>query len=139
MRMQQFARAEQIAADILKSSRTDRDAALILAHALMAQSRTAEAIAPLERVLRRGSDPEIETLLGAAMCGAGRAADGIAQLRRTAGERPPFLPAFQELAGQLAKAGQIDDAVAAVDVTLTDDEVAALEAPYVPHPILGHE
>jgi aryl-alcohol dehydrogenase-like predicted oxidoreductase len=37
------------------------------------------------------------------------------------------------------KPGQIDDAVAAVDVTLTDDEVAALEAPYVPHPILGHE
>jgi 1-deoxyxylulose-5-phosphate synthase len=37
------------------------------------------------------------------------------------------------------KPGQVDDAVAAVDVTLTDDEVAALEAPYVPHPILGHE
>jgi 1-deoxyxylulose-5-phosphate synthase len=37
------------------------------------------------------------------------------------------------------KPGQIDDAIAAVDVTLTDDEVAALEAPYVPHPILGHE
>jgi aryl-alcohol dehydrogenase-like predicted oxidoreductase len=37
------------------------------------------------------------------------------------------------------KPGQIDDAVAAVDVTLTGDEVAALEAPYVPHPILGHE
>ena len=37
------------------------------------------------------------------------------------------------------KLGHLDDAVAAVDVTLTDDEVAALEAPYVPHPILGHE
>jgi 1-deoxyxylulose-5-phosphate synthase len=37
------------------------------------------------------------------------------------------------------KPGQIDDAVAAVDVTLTGDEAAALEAPYVPHPILGHE
>ena len=37
------------------------------------------------------------------------------------------------------KPGQIDDAVAAVDVTLIGDEVAALEAPYVPHPILGHE
>jgi tetratricopeptide (TPR) repeat protein len=115
MRMQQFARAEQLAADILKSSRTDRDAALILAHALMAQSRAAEAIAPLERVLRRGSDAEIETLLGAAMCGAGRAADGIAQLRRTAAQRPPFLPAFQELAGQLAKTGQIDEAIAIVE------------------------
>jgi 1-deoxyxylulose-5-phosphate synthase len=37
------------------------------------------------------------------------------------------------------KTGPIDDAFAAVDVTLTGDEVAALEAPYVPHPILGHE
>jgi aryl-alcohol dehydrogenase-like predicted oxidoreductase len=37
------------------------------------------------------------------------------------------------------KPGQIDDAVAAVDVTLSEEEIAALEAPYVPHPILGHE
>ena len=37
------------------------------------------------------------------------------------------------------KPGQVDDAVAAVDVVLGDDEIAALEAPYVPHPILGHE
>jgi 1-deoxyxylulose-5-phosphate synthase len=36
------------------------------------------------------------------------------------------------------KPGQIEDAVAAVDVELSDDEIAALEAPYVPHPILGH-
>ena len=33
------------------------------------------------------------------------------------------------------KPGHIEDAVAAVDVELTDDEVAALEAPYVPHPV----
>jgi 1-deoxyxylulose-5-phosphate synthase len=37
------------------------------------------------------------------------------------------------------KPGQIEDAVAAVDVELSGDEIAALEAPYVPHPILGHE
>ena len=36
------------------------------------------------------------------------------------------------------KPGQIEDAVAAVDVTLSDNEIAALEAPYVPHPVLGH-
>jgi len=36
------------------------------------------------------------------------------------------------------KPGQVEDAVAAVDVVLSDDEIAALEAPYVPHPILGH-
>jgi 1-deoxyxylulose-5-phosphate synthase len=37
------------------------------------------------------------------------------------------------------KPGQVEDAVAAVDVELSDEEIAALEAPYVPHPILGHE
>ena len=37
------------------------------------------------------------------------------------------------------KPGQVEDAVAAVDVELTAEEIAALEAPYVPHPILGHE
>jgi aryl-alcohol dehydrogenase-like predicted oxidoreductase len=36
------------------------------------------------------------------------------------------------------KPGHIEDAVAAVDVDLSDDEIAALEAPYVPHPVLGH-
>ena len=37
------------------------------------------------------------------------------------------------------KPGQVEDAVAAVDVALSDEEIAALEAPYVPHPVLGHE
>ena len=36
------------------------------------------------------------------------------------------------------KVKHLEDAVAALDVELTKDEVAALEAPYVPHPILGH-
>jgi aryl-alcohol dehydrogenase-like predicted oxidoreductase len=36
------------------------------------------------------------------------------------------------------KPGQIEDAVAAVDVELSDEEVAALEAPYMPHSVLGH-
>jgi 1-deoxyxylulose-5-phosphate synthase len=36
------------------------------------------------------------------------------------------------------KLGHLDDAVAAVDVTLSDEEVARLEAPYRPHPVRGH-
>jgi aryl-alcohol dehydrogenase-like predicted oxidoreductase len=36
------------------------------------------------------------------------------------------------------KPEHLADAVASVDVELTDDEVAALEAPYVPHLIAGH-
>jgi len=37
------------------------------------------------------------------------------------------------------KPGHVEDAVAALDVELGEDEVAALEAPYVAHPVLGHE
>ena len=37
------------------------------------------------------------------------------------------------------KPGHVEDAISALDVELDEDEVAALEAPYVPHPVLGHE
>jgi 1-deoxyxylulose-5-phosphate synthase len=36
------------------------------------------------------------------------------------------------------KLGHLDDAIAAVELKLNDDEVTRLEAPYQPHPILGH-
>jgi aryl-alcohol dehydrogenase-like predicted oxidoreductase len=36
------------------------------------------------------------------------------------------------------KLRHVDDAVAALDVTLSKDEAARLEAPYRPHPVLGH-
>ena len=35
------------------------------------------------------------------------------------------------------KPHHLQDAVAALDLRLTDEEVAALEAPYIPHPIEG--
>ena len=38
-----------------------------------------------------------------------------------------------------SKAAQMADAVAAVTLTLSDDEVSALEAPYVPHAVVGFE
>ena len=37
-----------------------------------------------------------------------------------------------------SKTYQLDQAVAALDLTLTDEEVKLLEAPYQPHPVLGH-
>ena len=37
------------------------------------------------------------------------------------------------------KASQIDDAVAATELTLTADEIADLEAPYAPHAVAGHQ
>ena len=35
------------------------------------------------------------------------------------------------------KMNHLDDAVAALAIQLTPDELTALESPYVPHPILG--
>jgi aryl-alcohol dehydrogenase-like predicted oxidoreductase len=37
-----------------------------------------------------------------------------------------------------SKAHHVDDAIAAVDIRLTEDEIAGLEEPYHPHPIRGH-
>jgi len=37
------------------------------------------------------------------------------------------------------KTAQLQDLIAAIDLKLTADEVAALEKPYRPHPILGHK
>ena len=118
LRGRQFARAEQIAASILRTAKTDRAALLVHAHALLGQQRASEAVAPLEKAILRGSDPELETLLGAALCESRRGADGIAQLRKTAARRPPFLPAFQELAGRLAKSAELTEAIKVIEDAL---------------------
>jgi len=119
LRAKQFDVARQLATEALKSNRSDRNAVLILAHALLGQGRADEAVVPLEKAARRGSDPEMETLLGHALCNSRRTVDGIAQLRRTAARRPPYLPAFQELAGQIANAGEIGEAVGIIADALT--------------------
>jgi aryl-alcohol dehydrogenase-like predicted oxidoreductase len=36
-----------------------------------------------------------------------------------------------------SKPGHLDDALAALDLELTDDEIVELEAPYTPHPVAG--
>ena len=35
------------------------------------------------------------------------------------------------------KTGQLEDAIAALDVVLSPDEIAALEEPYIPHSVAG--
>jgi aryl-alcohol dehydrogenase (NADP+) len=37
-----------------------------------------------------------------------------------------------------SKMYQLDEAIVALDITLEAEEIAALEAPYIPHPVLGH-
>jgi len=36
------------------------------------------------------------------------------------------------------KMAHLEEAVAALEISLSSEEIAALEAPYVPHPVLGH-
>ena len=118
LRAKQFDIARQLASEALKSNRTDRNAVLMLAHALLGLERAEEAIAPLEKAAKRTGDPEIETLLGHALCGARRSSDGLAKLRLTAARRPPYLPAFQELAGQLTNTGEVGEAVGIIEQAL---------------------
>ena len=37
-----------------------------------------------------------------------------------------------------SKPYQLDDAIAALEIKLTPDEMRRLEEPYEPHPVLGH-
>jgi aryl-alcohol dehydrogenase (NADP+) len=37
-----------------------------------------------------------------------------------------------------SKMYQLEEAIAALDIQLGAEEIAALEAPYIPHPVLGH-
>ena len=114
LRGRQFAEAERLAAEVLRGNRTESAAVSILAQALLALNRGEEAIAPLEKAARRSNDAVIETLLGAVLGSAGRRAEAIEQLTLTTARRPPFLPAFQELAGQLAKAERVDEGIAVI-------------------------
>ncbi|MBR0812896.1 MULTISPECIES: tetratricopeptide repeat protein [Bradyrhizobium] len=103
--------AERLAAGVLKANRANSAAATVLARALMTQGRAADAIPILERVARRGDDAAIETLLAASLAAAGRHEEALGQLRRTVARRPPFMPAFLELASQLGHRGQYGDAI----------------------------
>ena len=39
----------------------------------------------------------------------------------------------------VSKMAQLEDALGALDVTLSMEELGELELPYVPHPVAGHE
>jgi aryl-alcohol dehydrogenase-like predicted oxidoreductase len=62
--------------------------------------------------------------------GLPRAQIALAWVARRPGVTAPIVGA--------TKLEHLDDAVAALDVELSDDEVASLEEPYAPHPVLGH-
>jgi 1-deoxyxylulose-5-phosphate synthase len=95
------------------------------------------------RTVRAGADPLADEMYEEADF------DVVDAVRSVAGERgvPPAQVALAWLLGRPAvsapivgatKLDHLDDAVAAVDLTLTAEEVARLEAPYRPHPVIGH-
>jgi aryl-alcohol dehydrogenase-like predicted oxidoreductase len=95
------------------------------------------------RTVRAGSDPLADEMYEDADF------DVVDAVRAVAGERgvPPAQVALAWLLGRPAvsapivgatKLGHLEDAVAAVGLTLSRDEVARLEAPYRPHRVIGH-
>ena len=95
------------------------------------------------RTVRAGADPLADDMYG------DDDFDVVDVVRAVAAERgaSPAQVALAWLLGKPAvtapivgatRLGHLEDAVGAVEVTLSDDEVARLEAPYRPHPVLGH-
>jgi 1-deoxyxylulose-5-phosphate synthase len=66
----------------------------------------------------------------AARHGVSRATVALAWLLTRPGVTAPIIG--------VTKAGHLEDAVAATDLHLTAEDIAALEAPYRPRPVLGH-
>ena len=112
-----------------------------LARGLLAGTRERDGA---RRTVRAGNDPFADEMYGDADF------DVVDVVRELAAERG-LAPAQVALAWLLTKPGltapivgatrlqHLDDAVAAVDVKLSDEEVARLESPYQPHRILGHD
>ena len=96
-----------------------------------------------QRTVRAASDPLAEEMYG------DDDFDVVDVVRAVGAERglPPAQIALAWLLGKpvvtapvvgATKLRHLEDAIAAVDVTLAEDEVARLEAPYRTHPVLGH-
>ncbi|WP_088290706.1 aldo/keto reductase [Kineosporia sp. A_224] len=114
-----------------------------LARGLLTRPRPADAAAARGATVRAGSDAVADSMYTeadhavvdaveqvAAARGVPMAQVGLAWLLSRPGVTAPIVGATKER--------HLTDALGALEVRLTDDEVAALEAPYVPHPVLGH-
>ncbi|MEV6867210.1 aldo/keto reductase [Streptosporangium subroseum] len=112
-----------------------------LARGLLAGSRRRD---DQRLTVRSGSDPLADSMYEDADF------DVVDVVRAVADERglPPAQLALAWLLGRsgvsasivgATKVGHLDDAIAAVDVSLSGEEAARLEAPYRPHRIIGHE
>jgi 1-deoxyxylulose-5-phosphate synthase len=112
-----------------------------LARGVLAGNRTREGE---RRTTRAGSDPFGDSLYNvdadfdvvdrcrevAAERGVPSARVALAWLLHKPGVTAPIVGA--------TKLGHLQDALAAQELTLTQEEIRRLEEPYVPHPVLGH-
>jgi tetratricopeptide (TPR) repeat protein len=103
--------AERFAAEVLKANAGSLPALQILGTALVMQGRGKEAIAPLERAARQSRDAATETELAVALRQAGRNEEARERLERAAKRKPPFPPAFLELANLLSALNRHDEAI----------------------------
>jgi aryl-alcohol dehydrogenase-like predicted oxidoreductase len=96
-----------------------------------------------QRTVRAGNDPYAGDLYG------DDDFDVVDAVRAVAAERalPPARIALAWLLSKpgvtapivgTSRLGHLEDAIAALDVTLSEDEMTRLEAPYRPHQVLGH-
>jgi tetratricopeptide (TPR) repeat protein len=125
LHMQQPAEAEQLALQVLKSDRGNVLAADVLGRALLAQKRIDEAIVSLAKFARRTEEPSIESLLAGMLAAVGRQDEALDHLRRAITRRPHYIPAFVELASQLQKTGQFDEAMSVAESGLTFEPQSA--------------
>jgi predicted Zn-dependent protease len=125
LQMQQLEEAEQLASQVLKSDRGNTLAAETLGRALMAQNRLEEAIVHLAKFARRTGEPSMETLLAGMLVAVGRRDEALDHLRRAVARRPHYIPAFVELALQLRKTGQFDEAITVTESGLTFEPQSA--------------
>lgn len=96
------------------------------------ETRRSETDSFAQRMFGQPCDFDVAEAVSAVAAGRGvrPAQIALAWLLSKRGVTAPILGA--------TKAHHLEDAVAALDIALADEEVETLEAPYVPHPILGH-
>ena len=102
-----------------------------LARGLLAGPRDGTARAGLDKRDRPDNDLEIASALDKVAAGRKPARLALAWLLGKPGVTAPIVGA--------TRPAHLDDALAAVDLTLTDDEVSTVESPYRPHEPYGYD
>lgn len=104
-----------LSASLLRVNPADSGAAWVWGQVMLAQGRSAEALAPLQDAARLTTDPAIEMLLGRALANLGRGDEAEAVLRQAITRTPGFEMAFVEFIDQLNKRHRLSEAQAVAE------------------------